>query len=146
MTGSKIQVYSIGQKLNSIGRQYKAKGGFYSCTLVMKWMKNEPSLVLRHSLACASRLSSDPSKLLLTLCFLRIWLQVLLHLKKKSLKREGRISVWRDRMISTTLFFPSKQMWSGRTLPSFPTEPIFQHLTAEFPPGFITAQMNSNVH
>lgn len=27
MTGSKIQVYSIGQKLNSIGRQYKAKEG-----------------------------------------------------------------------------------------------------------------------
>lgn len=83
MTGSKTWVYSTGQKLNSVRRQYKAKKGLlFMYFLVMKWMKNEVSLVLRHSLAWASRLSSDSSKLLLSFCFLRIWLQILLRLKK----------------------------------------------------------------
>ena len=37
MTGSKIQVYSIGHKLNSIERQYKAKEGLlFMYSLAMK--------------------------------------------------------------------------------------------------------------
>ena len=116
-------VYSIGQKLNSVRRQYKAKKGLlFMYFLVMKWMKNEVSLVLCRSLARVSRLSSDSSKLLLSFCFLRIWLQVFLHLKKKQLEGKSRISVWRDRMFSTALFSQNKQLLSGRTPLNFPTE------------------------
>lgn len=69
-------------------RQYKIKKGLLvTYFLVRKWMKNEASLALRHSLIWAFGRGSESFKLLWSFHFLRIWLQVLLHLSKKHLER-----------------------------------------------------------
>lgn len=109
----------------------------------MKWMKNEATLALRHRLVWAFRLGSDSSKLLWSFRFLRLWLQVLLHLKKRHPGWGVRISA-----CETGCFLPYSSLkinsYSQEELPQIsPVSPIFSHLSVELPLGFIIAGKNS---
>lgn len=113
--------------------------------LVMKWMKNEASLVLHHSRTWACGLSSGSSKLLLSFCFHRIWPQVLLYIKSNL---KGRVESKRG---ETEWFFPRSSFEINNCcqagLPQMsPLSPIILRPHVELPLIFMILGKSSRVH